>query len=685
MNNNNDKIRIIPLGGVQEIGMNMTVIEYGNELLIVDCGVMFPRYHMLGIDYVIPDTSYLEDKNIIGLILTHGHEDHIGAIPHFLRKFPDIPIYGSRLTLAFLRAKLNDYKNEYKDTKLYEVEPRNKIQLGMNFDIEFIRVNHSIPDGVGIAITTPLGVIIHTGDFKIDLNPTTDKFIDLYKFAEYGENGVLLMLADSTNCQRDGFSMSESVVQNNMTPLFAYEDGMIIVAVFASSIERIQDLVTAAKVNNKFVAFSGRSLIKFTKIAQDMGYLNLYDIVIPIDKINKYPREKIVCITTGTQGEPYSSLSLIAAEAHKHIKVEDGDMVIFSSSVIPGNEMAVTRMINNLFDLGAKMVGEDKKLLHVSGHASSEDLKLMYRLVKPKYFIPIHGEKRHLITHIKLVENLNGLDKVSAGRTSGNGFYYLIGDIARLHSAMLAYARDFMINKGFVYAIPPFMIRSDVVTGVMSFEEMDAMMYKIEGEDLYLIGTSEHSMIGKFKDQIIKEEDLPIAMTSYSPCFRKEVGAHGIEERGLYRVHQFEKEEMIVLCKEEEGMDWYNKMWSYTVEFFRSLDIPVRTLECCSGDLADLKVKSCDVEAFSPRQNKYFEVGSCSILGDAQARRLGIRMKTSEGNKYVTTLNNTVLATPRGLIAFLENNYQEDGSVKIPAALRPYMGGAEVIKPNSQK
>ena len=411
MNNNNDKIRIIPLGGVQEIGMNMTVIEYGNELLIVDCGFMFPRYHMLGIDYVIPDTSYLEDKNIIGLILTHGHEDHIGAIPHFLRKFPDIPIYGSRLTLAFLRAKLNDYKNEYKDTKLYEVEPRNKIQLGMNFDIEFIRVNHSIPDGVGIAITTPLGVIIHTGDFKIDLNPTTDKFIDLYKFAEYGENGVLLMLADSTNCQRDGFSMSESVVQNNMTPLFAYEDGMIIVAVFASSIERIQDLVTAAKVNNKFVAFSGRSLI-----------------------INKYPREKIVCITTGTQGEPYSSLSLIAAEAHKHIKVEDGDMVIFSSSVIPGNEMAVTRMINNLFDLGAKMVGEDKKLLHVSGHASSEDLKLMYRLVKPKYFIPIHGEKRHLITHIKLVENLNGLDT--------KGFLLYNGDVLEIDETLEAKITD---------------------------------------------------------------------------------------------------------------------------------------------------------------------------------------------------------------------------------------------------
>ena len=292
--------------------------------------------------------------------------------------------------------------------------------------------------------------------------------------------------------------------------------------------------------------------------------------------------------------------------------------------------------------------------------------------IVPDYEIPYHAD---------ICENLNGLDKESAGRTSGNGFYYLIGDIARLHSAMLSYARDFMINKGFIYTIPPFMIRSDVVTGVMSFEEMDAMMYKIEGEDLYLIGTSEHSMIGKFKDQIVKESELPITMTSYSPCFRKEVGAHGIEERGLYRVHQFEKQEMIVLCKKEEGMDWYNKMWSYTVEFFRSLDIPVRTLECCSGDLADLKVKSCDVEAWSPRQKKYFEVGSCSILGDAQARRLGIRMKTDKGTEYVTTLNNTVLATPRGLIAFLENNYQEDGSVRIPEALRPYMGGIEIIKP----
>lgn len=410
MNDNNDKIRIIPLGGVQEIGMNMTVIEYGNELIIIDCGFMFPRYHMLGIDYVIPDTSYLKDKNIIGLILTHGHEDHIGAIPHFLRNFPNIKIYGTRLTAAFLKAKLSDYKNEYKDIEIYELEPRNKIKLGINFEIEFIRVNHSIPDGVGVAIKTPLGIIIHTGDFKIDLNPTTDRFIDLYKFAEYGEKGVLLLLADSTNCQREGFSISESVVQSTIIPLFAYKDGMIIAAVFASSIERIQDLVTAAKVNNKYITFSGRSLTKYTKIAEEMGYLNLYDIVIPIDKINRYPREKIVCLTTGTQGEPYSSLSLIAAGSHRHIKIEDGDMVIFSSSIIPGNEMVVTRMINNLFDLGAKMVGEDKKLLHVSGHASSEDLKLMYRLVKPKYFIPIHGEKRHLISHINLVENLNGLN-----------------------------------------------------------------------------------------------------------------------------------------------------------------------------------------------------------------------------------------------------------------------------------
>ena len=291
--------------------------------------------------------------------------------------------------------------------------------------------------------------------------------------------------------------------------------------------------------------------------------------------------------------------------------------------------------------------------------------------VVPNYEIPYHAD---------IIAKFNGLDKEASGRTSGNGFYYLIGDIARLHSAMLAYARDFMIDKGFTYCIPPFMIHSDVVNGVMSFAEMENMMYKIEGEDLYLIGTSEHSMIGRFKGQIIKEEELPITLTSYSPCFRKEVGAHGIEERGIYRVHQFEKQEMVVLCKPEDSMKWYNKMWSFTVEFFRSLDVPVRTLECCTGDLADLKVKSCDVEAWSPRQKKYFEVGSCSTLGDAQARRLGIRTKGEDGTYLVHTLNNTVLATPRGLIAVLENNYNEDGSVRIPKALRPYMGGKEIIK-----
>ena len=290
----------------------------------------------------------------------------------------------------------------------------------------------------------------------------------------------------------------------------------------------------------------------------------------------------------------------------------------------------------------------------------------------PNYEIPYHAD---------ILESINGLDKEASGRTSGNGFYYLMGDAARLSSAMLSYARDFMIDKGFIYCIPPFMIRSNVVSGVMSFAEMENMMYKIEGEDLFLIGTSEHSMIGKFKDQIIKESSLPITMTSYSPCFRKEVGSHGLEERGIYRVHQFEKQEMIVICKPEESMDWYNKMWSYTVELFRNMDIPVRTLECCSGDLADLKVKSCDVEAWSPRQKKYFEVGSCSTLGDAQARRLGIRAKGEKGTYYLDTLNNTVLANTRALIALIENNYNEDGSINIPKVLRPYMGGKEKIIP----
>ncbi len=290
----------------------------------------------------------------------------------------------------------------------------------------------------------------------------------------------------------------------------------------------------------------------------------------------------------------------------------------------------------------------------------------------PKYEIPYHSV---------IMESFSGLDKEAAGRVSGNGFYYLMGDIARLHSAVLAYARDFMIDKGFTYCIPPYMIHSDAVDGVMSFKEKENMMYKIEGEDLYLIGTSEHSMIAKFKDQILKEQELPITMTSYSPCFRKEVGAHGIEERGVYRIHQFEKQEMVVLCKPEDSDAWYDKMWNYSVELFRSLDIPVRKLVCCSGDLADLKYRSCDIEAWSPRQQKYFEVCSCSNLTDAQARRLAIRYKKETGEKaFVHTLNNTVIAPPRMLIALLENNYQEDGSIVIPKVLRPYMGGKEKLE-----
>ena len=284
--------------------------------------------------------------------------------------------------------------------------------------------------------------------------------------------------------------------------------------------------------------------------------------------------------------------------------------------------------------------------------------------------------------HVDIMERLHGIDLDAARRTSGNGFYYLMGDVARLHSAILSYARDFMIDRGFTYCIPPYMIHGNVVTGVMSFAEMENMMYKIEGEDLYLIGTSEHSMIGKFIDTILDEDELPQTLTSYSPCFRKEVGAHGIEERGVYRIHQFEKQEMIVVCKPEDSMMWYNRLWQNTVDFFRTLDVPVRTLECCSGDLADLKVKSCDVEAWSPRQKKYFEVGSCSTLGDAQARRLGIRVKGEDGRKYFAhTLNNTCVAPPRMLIALLENNLNADGSVRIPAALRPYMGGKDVILP----
>ncbi len=322
----------------------------------------------------------------------------------------------------------------------------------------------------------------------------------------------------------------------------------------------------------------------------------------------------------------------------------------------------IMMVIPNIIDASVPIGKDDSENVEIQKYGDP---------VVPAYEVPFHAD---------IINNMNGLDKKAAGRTSGEGFYYLMGDAARIHSAMISYARDFMIDKGFTYCIPPFMIRSDVVNGVMSFAEMEAMMYKIEGEDLFLIGTSEHSMIGKFQGEIVEESQLPIAMTSYSPCFRKEVGAHGMEERGVYRVHQFEKQEMVVLCKPEDSMDWYNKMWQYSVEFFRSLDIPVRTLECCSGDLADLKVKSCDVEAWSPRQQKYFEVGSCSTLGDAQARRLKIRTKGENGTYYVHTLNNTVLATPRALIAFLENNYQEDGSVRIPEALRPYMGGKSEIR-----
>ncbi len=346
----------------------------------------------------------------------------------------------------------------------------------------------------------------------------------------------------------------------------------------------------------------------------------------------------------------------------------------------------VSSMANEIEDLGTKEVELEAKIKDIMmvipniidesvpiGKDDSENVEVerFGEPVVPKYEVPYHAD---------IILALNGMDKEAAGRTSGEGFYYLLGDIARLHEAMIAYARDYMIDKGFTYAIPPFMIHSNVVTGVMSFPEMEAMMYKIEGEDLYLIGTSEHSMIGKFQGQIVSKEDLPIKMTSYSPCFRKEGGSHGLEERGLYRVHQFEKQEMIVLCEPEDSMKYYEDMWKYTVEIFRNLNIPVRQLECCSGDLADLKVKSCDIEAWSPRQQKYFEVGSCSNLGDAQARRLGIRAKGENGTYFVHTLNNTVFASPRGLIAFIENNYNEDGSINIPVVLRPYMGGKSIIK-----
>ena len=400
--------------------------------------------------------------------------------------------------------------------------------------------------------------------------------------------------------------------------------------------------------------------------------LPLVDEVLELDKRNREIKQEVealradknkiskqigACMAQGKKEE--------AEELKKQVEANAGRTAELSAEEKEVEEKIkkIMMVIPNIIDPSVPIGKDDSENVELERFGES---------VVPDYEIPYHTE---------IMEKFNGIDLESAGKVAGNGFYYLMGDIARLHSAVISYARDFMINRGFTYCVPPFMIRSNVVTGVMSFAEMDAMMYKIEGEDLYLIGTSEHSMIGKFIDSMLPEETLPRTLTSYSPCFRKEKGAHGIEERGVYRIHQFEKQEMIVVCKPEDSMEWYEKMWKNTVDFFRTLDIPVRTLECCSGDLADLKVKSCDVEAWSPRQKKYFEVGSCSNLGDAQARRLGIRVKGQDGKKYFAhTLNNTVVAPPRMLIAFLENNLQADGSVKIPEALQPYMGGMKEIR-----
>ena len=400
--------------------------------------------------------------------------------------------------------------------------------------------------------------------------------------------------------------------------------------------------------------------------------LPLVDEVIELDKRNREIKQEV----EGLRAERNKISKMIgglmkegkreeAEEAKKQVTVNAQRVESLSAEEKEVEEKIkkIMMTIPNIIDPSVPIGKDDSENVEVQRYGEP---------VVPDFEIPYHSE---------IMESFDGLDLDSARKVAGNGFYYLMGDIARLHSAVISYARDFMINRGFTYCVPPFMIRSNVVTGVMSFAEMDAMMYKIEGEDLYLIGTSEHYMIGKFIDTIIPEEELPKTLTSYSPCFRKEKGAHGIEERGVYRIHQFEKQEMIVVCKPEESPMWFDKLWQNTVDLFRSMDIPVRTLECCSGDLADLKVKSVDVEAWSPRQKKYFEVGSCSNLGDAQARRLQIRVNGKDGKYLAHTLNNTVVAPPRMLIAFLENNLQADGSVKIPEALRPYMGGAEVIKP----
>lgn len=400
--------------------------------------------------------------------------------------------------------------------------------------------------------------------------------------------------------------------------------------------------------------------------------LPLVDEVIELDKRNREIKQEVEALRAERNkiskmigGLMKQGKKEEAEEAKKKVTANAETVERLSTEEKEVEEKIRTIMmtIPNIIDPSVPIGKDDSENVEVQKYGEP---------VVPDFEIPYHTD---------IMERFDGIDLASAGKVAGNGFYYLMGDIARIHSAVISYARDFMINRGFTYCIPPFMIRSNVVTGVMSFAEMDAMMYKIEGEDLYLIGTSEHSMIGKFIDTITPEEELPKTLTSYSPCFRKEKGAHGIEERGVYRIHQFEKQEMIVVCKPEESMDWYEKMWKNTVDFFRTLDIPVRTLECCSGDLADLKVKSCDVEAWSPRQKKYFEVGSCSNLGDAQARRLGIRIKGEDGKKYFAhTLNNTVVAPPRMLIAFLENNLQADGSVKIPETLQPYMGGMKEIR-----
>ena len=372
---------------------------------------------------------------------------------------------------------------------------------------------------------------------------------------------------------------------------------------------------------------------------------------------NKISKQIGMFMGKGLKEEAENAKKRVAEIAKELVELEEKEPKL--------QEEIKTRMMSipNIIDPSVPIGKDDSENVEVARYGEP---------VIPDFEIPYHAD---------IIASFNGLDKDAAGRTSGQGFYYLLGDIARLHEAMIAYGRDYMINQGFTYAIPPFMIHANVVTGVMSFPEMEAMMYKIENEDLYLIGTSEHSMIGKFKDQIVKKQDLTITMTSYSPCFRKEGGSHGLEERGLYRVHQFEKQEMIVLCEPEQSMEWYEKMWRYSVDIFRNMNIPVRQLNCCSGDLADLKVKSCDIEAWSPRQQKYFEVCSCSNLGDAQARRLGIRVKGENGNYFLHTLNNTVVASPRGLIALIENNYNADGTITVPEVLRPYMGGKELLTP----